>query len=288
MTEIVAVRGWEELVAEAAEQAGVTLLLGRTDVGKSTLARFLVDRLVAAGRTTALVDADVGQSWLCVPGSVGMKVFRSPDDLSGLRCDRLAFLGSPSPLKVFAPLLESVGRLTTEARAAAFSVVVDTGGLVDGEAGRGLKLAKIRALQPERVVAVERERECEPILSMLDEVDIVRLAPSPYVHARSRETRARWRELRAASWFAGKDLREMLFRRHDVTFTHLGRPIDLTVLPVEPGTLAGLCRGKETLELGLVTEADSDGVTVETPLQFAKGVNRIELSEIIMERPPEG
>lgn len=264
MTGIAAARGWEELLAAMAERAGVTLLLGRTDVGKSTLARFLVTRLVEAGRSTALVDADVGQSWLCVPGSVGLKIFRSPADLTGLRCDRLAFLGSPSPLKVFAPLLESLGRLTAEARPAAFSVVVDTGGLVEGEAGRGLKLAKIRTIQPERVVAVERERECEPILAVLDEVEIVRLAPSPLIRPRSRETRARWRAAKAASWFAGKDLKEMIFRRHDVTFTRFGRPVELAVLPVERGTLAGLCRGRETLELGLVTEADGDGVTIRT------------------------
>jgi polynucleotide 5'-kinase involved in rRNA processing len=49
------------------ERLRTILLLGRSDAGKSSYARFLVRELVAAGQQVAVVDADIGQKALARP-----------------------------------------------------------------------------------------------------------------------------------------------------------------------------------------------------------------------------
>ena len=53
----------------------VVLVIGATDVGKSTFCRFLVDSAVDRGLKTVFVDTDVGQSQIGPPTTIGMKSF---------------------------------------------------------------------------------------------------------------------------------------------------------------------------------------------------------------------
>lgn len=49
----------------------ITMVVGPTDVGKSTVCRILLNYAVRMGRTPVFVDLDVGQGQVSVPGSVG-------------------------------------------------------------------------------------------------------------------------------------------------------------------------------------------------------------------------
>ena len=63
---VVALPGiWSEL--DLASLSGVLLVVGAPDTGKSTFARWLVDRLAQVGQPVALLDGDVGQSSLGLP-----------------------------------------------------------------------------------------------------------------------------------------------------------------------------------------------------------------------------
>ena len=198
--EIVTARGWDDLYDSLRDQRGVVLFAGTTDAGKSTLIRWLVERRGREKLVTALVDADVGQSALCLPGTVGMAVFGGAGAAQEYTCTRFSFLGTPNPARIINILVETVGRYAQMARSEAKLVLVDTTGLIEGGLGIGLKLAKVRTTQADMVVAVQREDECEQILGRLRNVEIYRLLRAPAATLRHQEARAKRRAERLKSY----------------------------------------------------------------------------------------
>jgi polynucleotide 5'-hydroxyl-kinase GRC3/NOL9 len=281
--EAVPADGWDDLRDEMRESAGVVLLLGDVDAGKSTLARWLATALASGGVPVGVVDADVGQSSLCIPGTVSRSTFRSPDDISRWRCDRYLFLGAANPVRVFRGIVEGTGRLVQEATREAARVIIDTTGLVTGKAGLGLKLAKIREVSPDLVVAVQREEECEPILARLQGSRILRLAPSPLVRRRTQAVREAYRNRRLARFFEGGGSREFLLRHDGADLFIFGRNVRFDETVLRRGTVIGLNRGNNTIALGIVTEADREAVTFRSPAASVAGADRIVAGELRIE-----
>ncbi len=280
-------KGWEELLERLRVEPGMSMLLGATDTGKSTLARYLIGGLTATGGTVALVDADVGQSALCLPGTVGMRLFRAPADMGEYRCEHFIFLGSANPSRVVPPLLEATKRLAWSARALAPQALVDTTGLVGGTMGIGLKLAKIRVLRPDHIIALQREGECEAILERLDGVAIHRLHPHPDARVRSQETRNRSRIDKLKAYFAPSHSMEHFLDAREIRLYRFGVEVSIRHWAPAPGMVIGLDRGGETLGLGLVTEADKNGITFLTPLPDISRVKRVALGDILLENAEE-
>lgn len=56
----------------------ICMLVGPTDVGKSTLARILLNYAVRVGRRPIYVDLDVGQGAISVPGTLGALLVERP------------------------------------------------------------------------------------------------------------------------------------------------------------------------------------------------------------------
>lgn len=65
-------QAWDEL--ELDKLAGSIILVGGTDTGKSTLARWMVKGLVETGRTVGWIDGDIGQSTLGMPTTMNLFV----------------------------------------------------------------------------------------------------------------------------------------------------------------------------------------------------------------------
>jgi len=64
---------WEFILKKLVRQRGVAMIMGETDSGKSTLARYLIKRLVSKRITVSLADCDIGQSSLGLPGTISMR-----------------------------------------------------------------------------------------------------------------------------------------------------------------------------------------------------------------------
>ena len=56
----------------------ICMLVGPTDVGKSTVCRLLLNYAVRLGRRPIFADLDVGQGSIAVPGSVGAMLVERP------------------------------------------------------------------------------------------------------------------------------------------------------------------------------------------------------------------
>lgn len=213
---------WEAILARLVEAGGTILLIGATDTGKTTFCTLLVNAALAAGRRVAVVDGDVGQSEIGPPGCVGMGLPDAPiRALIDVSPAALAFVGAVSPQ---GHLLEHVTAVRTMADAALAThpdlLIVDTTGLLRGSAARRLKQAKFTLLTPDHVVALQRARECEPVLAALryaERVQVHRLPVPAVITAKPPAFRAQRRAGRFARYFQEAELR--LYHFDDVAMT---------------------------------------------------------------------
>src|SRR5919108_4343841 len=192
---------------EAAARARVTLILGTGDTGKTSLAARVAGALAARGERVAVVDADVGQSEIGPPTTIGLgRVTGAVARLADADVLALEFVGDTSPVRYIRETADATGRLVRRALAAGFErVLVDTGGLVEGSLALALKRAKIRAVDPDLVLVLQRRDESEPIARALESgarPRVLRLAPSPAVVPRTARRRREHRERALRDYFA--------------------------------------------------------------------------------------
>lgn len=189
---------------------GTVYLLGKTDTGKSTFCRFLVEQAAASGRV-AYLDGDCGQSTIGPPATAGLAVYDGDPGTPVATC--LRFIGSISPAGHLLPLVTALKRLAETAALYRPQVtVVDSPGYVEGEGAREFHASQIELLHPDHVVAIQEQAELEEILAVFRHhpaIQVHRFRVSPAVKSRSRAWRARYREERFRAAFAGAWSREI-------------------------------------------------------------------------------
>jgi polynucleotide 5'-hydroxyl-kinase GRC3/NOL9 len=162
---------WEDAARRFLATAGLTMVVGGPDTGKSTLCRYLVYRAYVAGSPVALVDLDLGQSHLGPPGTLGLGLFppRFPGD-RGLFPEGLYFIGQTSPVGAILEVAVGCRVLVDQAHARGVQrLLINTSGLVHGFAAHRLKQAQTELLQPQLLLALDREGELSPLLRTLDQ-----------------------------------------------------------------------------------------------------------------------
>jgi polynucleotide 5'-hydroxyl-kinase GRC3/NOL9 len=271
---------WEELGLK--RLSGILMVVGASDVGKSTFARYLFRRLCKSSAGVAYLDGDPGQSILGPPTTMTVALARDGDETfppSGPIWR--GFVGSVSPAGHMLPVLTVAARLIQEARKAGAQVIIyDTTGLVDpSRGGIALKLAKIDLLRPSALVTIQRERELEPLLAPLRRSRRVRVEeflPSPAARCRERDERQANRAKGFAGYFNNASsllLNWPQFAVFPAPRFHLHR---LVSLEDEDG---------HALALGIVREIDrlSRRVRLQTPLTSLSGVDAIRLGDLVVD-----
>jgi polynucleotide 5'-hydroxyl-kinase GRC3/NOL9 len=280
---------WYALLDVLKEEKGIAILLGATDTGKSTLARFLLFNLCQQGLKVALVDADIGQSFLGPPATIGLSVFKSdPDWQLILSPPEIFFVGSITPEGHFANHLKGVKRMVEKAPSYGAEVIlVDTTGFVLGEGGKELKRRKIDLLSPRFILALQKSNELEPILDHYKEnpfLRILRLPLSEQIRSRSMEERRIYRTDRFQEYFKHSVIQELAIERLQLEGKVLdpnGETLPLDWVLKINGLLIGLKDSNdETLALGLIKNsvAEKKIVRVSTPFREIERVKTIQLS----------
>ncbi|HEU4368028.1 MAG TPA: Clp1/GlmU family protein [Methylomirabilota bacterium] len=192
---------------DAAAAARVTLVIGAGDTGKSTLVTRLAGALAVRGCSVAVVDADLGQSDVGPPTTVGLGRVRAPiARLADAELLGLEFLGVTSPATCLRQTADATARQVRRALEAGDDhVLVDTSGLVEGRFGLALKRLKLERVAPDVLLVLQRADECEPIVRALAGVSrpvVVRLAAAPAAR-RSAAVRRRARQRSLETYLAG-------------------------------------------------------------------------------------
>lgn len=195
----------EELATNLAGSS-VVMLLGAIDTGKTTLARKILAAAVAVGRTSAYVDADIGNSTVGPPACVGVRYVTDLNDLADLETpDQVHFVGAISPNRLVLQQVMATASGVSLAKERADLVVIDTTGVTTGVAGETLKYHKMELCRPDQVVALQRGAELEPLVGMLRRffsVEVTMAGADPDVAPTSPDERAAKRAARFKLAFA--------------------------------------------------------------------------------------
>lgn len=291
---------WQKVANEIAQEPGIVVLLGASDTGKTTLGRFLIGAWRRKGIPVALVDGDIGQSTIGPPACVGLaffppsaeitnfersnftfEVFKSPPPLA------LRFVGATSPPGHFLPLLVGLKKLVDRAvRLHAEIILVDTTGLVHGQAGRILKFQKIDLLHPRYLLALQRTDELEVLLAPHEKrtgLKIYRLPTAGEATNKSREARRAHRERKFQEYFQGSRLLSLSLKGVELqgTWIKTGRRLKANELNFLANALGAVVlygeRGLEGLNLLL-----SGGITTFelSTLKAAFGVPQVRITPL--------
>ena len=198
---------WEKLASRIVKSQQVVLVIGSTDVGKSTFCRFLADSAIDRGMKTAFVDTDVGQSQIGPPTTIGMKSLaqdNSPVQFNDI-ADQLYFVGDLSPRGHYLEVLTGTRLMVDRARETeADFIIVDTSGYVHDAPAVTLKQQKIEIVRPNHVVCLGRSSELEQITacySQQDWLNIHYLLPHRNVRSKSSKARSRYRKAQFDAYF---------------------------------------------------------------------------------------
>jgi polynucleotide 5'-hydroxyl-kinase GRC3/NOL9 len=271
---------WEEL--NLSGLSGTVMVVGPADVGKSTFARYLFQRLWSAGSQVAYLDGDPGQSTLGPPGTLTLASAEKGANgfPPGGQIWR-TFIGSVSPAGHMLPVLTGADRLVRVAREAGDQLVIyDTTGLVDpARGGIRLKLAKIDLLRPTVLFAIQRDQELRSLvlpLQRTSRIQVVELSPSSAAQKRDTSARKAHRAAKFASYFSNARSLRLTWPRFAVFPSPRFNLHRLLALEDADGFAIGL---------GLVEGIDRiyRQVTLHTPVSSVDKVDAIRLGSLAVD-----
>ena len=239
---------WRKLASQVVKPQQIVLAIGATDAGKSTFCRFLADFALAKGFKIAYVDADVGQSQIGPPTTIGVKSFvpiietqfpseqepildRGPHPLLGRggqnrvengivfngTADRLYFVGDVSPNGHVLETLTGIRLMVDSAREAdADFIVVDTTGYVHDPPAVVLKQYKIELIRPNHLICIGRSTEFEQITACYSQqewLNIHYLLPHRSVRLKNGNMRSRYRKDRFDMYFSESSIQHLPFEQ---------------------------------------------------------------------------
>ncbi len=262
-------RSWELILPRLPQ--GTIMVLGASDSGKSTFAKYLLRQLCADGRRLGYLDCDVGQSTLGLPTTLNLAVM--PSSQASQWEFFTYFVGHISPRAHMLPLVVGAHRLQRRAQALEVTtLVVDTTGLVDPTAGGvALNHSLIELLEPAALVGLRQGAELEPILRPWHHhprLQVFELPAVPQAMTKPREARIRRRHQRWLRYFdqAGPLKLSLRYLPHLAVFG---------LEKASPGQLLAL-QDKEgfALGLGIIESYDrrAQELVLHTPLTDLEGV----------------
>ncbi len=262
---------WKQM--DPAQLQGLILVVGGTDVGKSTLARYLYQRLERAGADPAYLDGDPGQSSLGPPTTMTVRL--------GEGRVRRWFVGNTTPRRHMLPMLVGAFRLSQAARQDRDRpVIYDTCGLIDpAQGGVNLKMAKIDLLRPRLVIALQRDRELEPLLAPLrnsHRAPLLELPVAPEARPKDPLARQAYRRGQFARYFAEAREFPLSWNRLAVfprPFFHRHQLVALE----DP---QGFTRG---LGIVLAFQREERQLRLWTPLPSLDGVDALRLGDLLLD-----
>jgi len=198
---------WKKLASRIVKSQQLVLVIGGADTGKTTFCRFLADAALEEDLHVAFVDADIGQSQVGPPTTVGMKSFGA--ELTAVQfdtpADQFYFVGDLSPRGNTIEILTGTRLMVDSAReTGADFIVVDTTGYIHDPPAVLLKQHKIELIRPSQLVCIGRSTELEQITACYSQrewVDIHYLLPHRSARSKSREARNRYRKSRFDTYF---------------------------------------------------------------------------------------
>ncbi|MHC4336498.1 MAG: Clp1/GlmU family protein [Planctomycetota bacterium] len=284
MTEDWADKISQQLISRGLIQKGICLVLGAADTGKTSLVQTLAKR-AASSQPVAVVDADIGQSHIGPPTTVGWALVDNPESsLSQLAASGISFVGDVTPIGHLLQLTAAIAQSVRQATKTAELIIIDTPGLVSGGAATALWCTVQRILQPELILAVQRSDELSDILSGLGSLDfkLELIKSPPQIPTKSPQNRRAYRQSQFDKYFRDSCLYNI--RLSDIA-VQAGRNLNRNGLVHR---LVALRDAKGTdIAIGVIADwqADKDIVVVRSPQLDVRQIRCLVIADLSIEIP---
>lgn len=243
------------------ERGPRVIVVGPSDVGKTTLCRLLLNYGVRLGRRPTLVDLDVGQGSVSVPGTVGALYVERPADVEEGFCVRAPLVyhfGSTTPgtnIKLYNRITSRLAeafnqRCELNRRAAVGGCVINTCGWVRGSGYQALVHAA-SAFEVDVALVLDQERLYNELKRDLPHFVRTALLPkSGGAVGRSKDFRRERRDLKVREYFYGPRGSGLFPHAFDVAFSEV--QIFRVGAPSVPDSCLPLGMRQEDAQLKLV------------------------------------
>ncbi len=198
--------------AKAAEETlslpkpATVMVVGGVDSGKTSLCLYLANRALKDGRKVIIIDADLGQSDIGPPGTIGSCRLTVPViDPFETCAENVFFVGVTSPSGgAVSVLVGGVTVLEEKAlRRGADVLIINTDGWVEGEDAVRYKVGLAKQIKPSRVVGIQEQSELTFLLGALTPIERLTVETPPQVRKRDSEERRLLRELGYKKYLKG-------------------------------------------------------------------------------------
>ena len=254
----------KQLLSRDFMRKGTCLVLGSTDTGKTTLIAAVAEH-AASKQPIGIVDADIGQSHIGPPATVGWAIVDGPQmDFSRLAIGGISFVGDIAPTGHLLQLTAAIIQSVQQSSKLAELIIIDTPGFIYGPAALALWWTMQRILQPELILAVERNDELSDILGGLQyhNSKLERIKCPPQLPTKSPQERRKYRQNQWNKYFRNSCLYNI--KLSDVA-TQISRNSSSKNLV---NRLIALNDGNgRDLSIGLITnwQLDNDIIEVRSP-----------------------
>ena len=201
---------WENAAKEilSLNKPVTVMVLGCMDSGKTSFCTFLLNEAVTNKCKTCVVDADLGQSDVGPPSTVGVTfVTETVKDLFDVDAEDAVFVGCTNPSGALNKLVKGLTQLKKRLTEKGVELlVINTDGWVNGDEASAYKVRLAEKVAPTVVVGMQRENELAPILDELHGVKVFVVDSPQPIQPRSREKRKLLRELSYKKYMKGAKL----------------------------------------------------------------------------------
>ncbi len=198
---------WDEAAKEilSLDKPLTVMVIGGMDSGKTSFCTFLVNEAVMKKWRTSVIDADLGQSDVGPPSTVGFNFVTEPvKDLFEIDAQDAVFVGSTSPSGAINKVIEGLTQLKDKVIEAGVDfLVINTDGWVEGEEAAAYKVRLAEKVGSSAVVGMQRGNELTPILDALHGVKVLVIDSPQLIQPRNREKRKVLRELSYKKYLKG-------------------------------------------------------------------------------------
>jgi polynucleotide 5'-hydroxyl-kinase GRC3/NOL9 len=186
----------EELLSHRTKPV-TSMMLGAVDSGKTSFCTYLINELLHAKQKVAVLDADMGQSDIGPPCTIGYAFVEKPvTDLFNLKAENAYFVGVTSPSKTVDKVIEGLTSLENEILSNRPDfVLVNTDGWVEGKEAVSYKVKLVEHLNPNIVFCIQQKEELAPIFNSLEKFRKIIVDSPSMIRHRNREKRKGLREL---------------------------------------------------------------------------------------------
>lgn len=190
---------WEKALNEITlcGKPSTVMVIGGVDSGKTSFCTYLINQALEKKWKAAVIDADLGQSDVGPPSTIGFSHVKTPiKDLFEINAENAYFVGLTSPSRAINRVVEGLIMLKDRALDVGVDfLVINTDGWVADEDATRYKVLLTEKVAPNIVVGIQGDDELVPILTALKKTKVLAIDCPSVIHKRNREKRKILREL---------------------------------------------------------------------------------------------